>query len=127
MKIALLAYTALFASLAATAHAQQAMSGADIQKALKDKRVALSCIDGTNGSGRYTMQKNSGTITGSYARPPDAPVADVGQVRAEGDNLCLRFKVLNAGAERCFGVSGAGPGKFNFSVSGVNACSVSVR
>ena len=110
-----------------SASAQESLSGADIQKALKDKRVSLSCIDGTQGSGRYTMQKNSGTITGSYARPPAPAVADAGQVRAQGDNLCLRFKLLNGGEERCFTVSEAGAGKFNFAVSGVNACTVAVR
>lgn len=127
MKIALVTCAAFLVACAGTAKAEQALSGADIQKALKDKSVSLSCIDGTNGSGHYTMQKNSGTITGSYAHPPAAPVADVGQVRAEGDSLCIQFKNLNAGAERCFGVSEAGPGKFSFSVSGVNACAVSVH
>ena len=126
MKTALAA-AGILAAVASTAHAQQALSGADIQKALKDKRVALSCVDGTSGSGRYTMQKNSGTIRGSYSLPPAAPTADTGRVRAQGDTLCLKFSKLNGGQERCFAVSQAGPGRFNFSVAGFDACTVSVR
>ena len=126
MKFAFAA-AAILAALAASAQAQQALSGADIQKALKDKRVALSCVDGTSGSGRYTMQRNSGTIKGSYAVPPASPVADSGQVRAQGDSLCLKFAKLNAGQERCFAVSQAGPGRFDFSFAGISACQVSVR
>ena len=117
---------ALSTGFAGFAYAQTALSGADIQKTLKDKRVALACIDGTSGSGRYTMQKNSGTILGSYSKPGAAPVADVGQVRAQGNNLCLRFKLLNSGEEKCFDVSQTGPSRYSFSVSGVNACTLKV-
>ena len=35
------------------ASAQQALSGSEIQKMLKNKRVAPSCIDGTNGAGTH--------------------------------------------------------------------------
>ena len=125
MKTTLVLAAAACLAIAAPCAAQQALPGANVQQLLKNKRVSLACIDGTNGSGRYTMQKNSGTIQGSYTPPGRAPIADVGEVRAQGGSLCLKFKMLNGGAERCFQVSQTAPGKFNFAVSGVNACNVS--
>ena len=125
MKTTLVLAAAACVGIAGACAAQQALPGADVQKLLKNKRVSLACIDGTNGSGRYTMQKNSGTIQGSYTPPGRAAIADAGQVRAQGESLCLKFKMLNGGAEQCFDVSQTAPGRFNFAVSGVNACSVS--
>ena len=112
-------------SLATFAPAQEALSGAQVQAALKDKRVALTCLDGTNGSGRYTMAKNSGFIKGSYTRVGKPSAKDVGEVRAQGDQLCLRFKILNGGEESCFGVRANGAGRFQFVKAGVTACNVS--
>jgi hypothetical protein len=63
------------------------------------KRVTLSCIDGNRGSGRYTMAKNFGTIQAKYQKPDGSSAADTGRVRAEGNQLCLTFKVLNDGQE----------------------------
>lgn len=127
MKISLALAAAACVAIAAPSAAQQSLAGADVQKMLKNKRVSLACIDGTNGSGRYTMQENAGTILGSYTLPGRAAVADAGQVRAQGDTLCLTFKMLNGGAERCFDVSQTAPGKFKFAVSGYDACTVSAR
>ena len=109
------------------ASAQETLSGAQIQSALKDKSVVLNCIDGTKGTGRYTMGRNFGTIRGTYSRPRSEPVSDVGQVRAEGDRLCLRFNMLNAGEEKCFSVAKTAPGRFQFSLGFVQACEVVVR
>src|ERR1700712_746647 len=90
----------------------QELTAGDIQKSLSGKRVTLSCIDGTRGSGRYTMAKNFGRINGRYQKPGGGAVADAGQVRAEGNRLCITFKMLNEGREQCFGVRSTGQGKF---------------
>lgn len=123
----ILALAAASLLIASPVHAQTAMTGADIQKALSDKTVRLSCVDGTSGSGRYTMGKNFGIITGTYSPRSGAPASDTGHVRADGDQLCLRFEKLNQGLESCFGVVQKGPGKFAFTVVGglVTACEVS--
>lgn len=104
----------------------QSLSAADIQKSLSGKRVSLSCIDGTRGSGRYTMARNFGTIRGKYQKPDGTSASDTGRVRAEGGQLCLTFKVLNGGQEQCFGVRSTGQGKFAFTAAGglVTACQV---
>ena len=112
--------------LSTAALAQTALSGADIQKMLKDKRVALDCIDGTSGSGRYTMAKNFGLIKGRYQLAGAKAATDTGVVRAQGNNLCVRFKLLNGGNESCFDVARTGAGKFEFSASGIRACTISV-
>ena len=70
---------------------------------------------------------NFGTITGSYKRPGGKLESDVGKVRAQGDQLCLTFKVLNNGEEQCFGVRSKAGGQFVFTAAGglVEACQVS--
>lgn len=114
------------ALLSTAALAQSALSGADIQKMLKDKRVALNCVDGTSGSGRYTMAKNFGVIKGRYQRAGAKAASDTGVVRAQGNNLCVKFELLNGGNENCFDVAQTGKGKFEFSASGIRACTISV-
>ena len=117
---------AFLAAFSATASAQQAVTAADFQKALKNRSVALSCADGTTGSGRYTMPTNSGAISGTYTRPGATAVSDTGAVRAQGDMLCLRFKILNGGEEKCFTVSQAGARRYQLSSSGFSACDISL-
>lgn len=104
----------------------QGLSAVDIQQSLSGKRVSLSCVDGTSGSGRYTMAENFGIITGSYKRPGADLANDVGRVRADGERLCLKFKLLNNGEEQCFGVRSTGGGRFAFTVGGglIDACQV---
>ena len=114
----------LLTLMTTAASAQQGLSGADIQKLLKNKRVSLSCIDGTRGAGQYTMARNFGIIRGTYAKAGEKPVSDKGIVRAQGSNLCVRFEILNAGNENCFDVFQTGRGKFQFSSSGIKACTL---
>jgi hypothetical protein len=123
MRIAVLVLATL--GVSSTAIAQQ-LTAADIQKSLSGKRVTLSCIDGSRGSGRYTMAKNFGTIQGKYQKPDGSSAADTGRVRAEGNQLCLTFKVLNDGQEQCFGARSTGQGKFAFTAAAglVDACQV---
>lgn len=113
-----------FTLLACCVGSAQDLTGADIQKSLVNKRVSLTCVDGTQGSGRYTMAENFGTITGRHLRPGGKSEQDVGTVRAEGGRLCLTFKVLNGGREQCFGVRITESGHFAFTaVAGlVDAC-----
>ena len=118
--------TALGTGFASIAYAQVGPSGIEIQKSLKGKRVAFACIDGSSGTGRYTMRRNSGTLLGSYGKAGQMPIADAAQVRAQGTSLCLRFRTLNNGEERCFDVSQTGPRSYNFSLAGISACTLSV-
>lgn len=104
----------------------QTLTASDIQKSLSGKRVTLSCIDGTRGSGRYIMGKNFGVIKGKYRRPDGSTKSDTGRVRAVGNQLCLTFEVLNDGQEQCFGVRSTGAGRFAFTAAAglVTACQV---
>jgi hypothetical protein len=121
-----LGIAAVFGIAGATVSAQERLTAGAIQQSLADKRVSLSCIDGTTGSGRYVMARNFGTITGIYKRPGGESEKDVGRVRAEGDQLCLKFSILNNGEERCFSVRQQSKGRFAFTAFGglVNACQV---
>lgn len=123
MRITILALSILGFSSAAFG---QSLTASDIQKSLSGKRVTLSCIDGTRGSGRYTMAKNFGIIQGKYQKPDGTVASDTGRVRADGDRLCLTFKVLNDGQEQCFGVRSTGEGQFAFTAAAglVTACQV---
>lgn len=107
----------------------QAVTASDIQKSLSGKRVTLSCIDGTRGSGRYTVAKNIGTIRGKYRNPDGSVASGVGRVRADGDQLCLTVKGLNDGREQCFGVRSTGGGTYDFTAAAglVTACQVASR
>ncbi len=116
----------LFAMLTASPSVAQNVGPSEVQKALGGKRVSLSCADGTTGSGRYVMGRSVGTISGTYQRPDTGPLRDVGRVRAEGDQICLQFKMLNGGREACFGVRQESEKLFTFTRLGglVNACQV---
>ncbi len=127
VQIRLVISLVVVAFAAQPADAQQAMKAADIQKMLQNKSIALTCKDGTNASGRYKMTKTAGVISGTYAKPGMQPMRDEGQVRAEGDNLCIRFKTLNNGDERCFGVTQVATNRYRLSVSGFDACDVTSR
>lgn len=126
MRTAVLVFSMLGFSSAAYC---QSLAAADIQKSLSGKRVTLSCIDGTRGSGRYIMAKNFGIIQGKYQKPDGSSASDTGRVRAEGNQLCLTFKVLNDGQEQCFGVRSTGEGQFAFTAAAglVTACQVASR
>jgi hypothetical protein len=115
-------------ALLCSAAQAQTISGADIQRQLSDKRVALSCVDGTKGTGRYTMGRNFGTISGAYRRAGGEAMKDTGRVRAQGNRLCLQFRMFNGGEESCFGVVQQAAGQFQFTAAGglVRVCNVSV-
>jgi hypothetical protein len=130
MLVRSLSGVALFVTLAAVCSpaGAQTMTVEEIQKTLAGKRVSLSCVDGTRGSGRYTMAKNFGIITGTYQRPDGTSSKDTGRVRAEGNQLCLKFQKFNGGQEGCFGIVQRAPGSFQFTALGglVKACDVNV-
>lgn len=123
MRIAVLVLAMLGFSSAAFG---QTLAASDIQKSLIGKKVTLSCIDGTRGSGRYIKARNYGIIKGKYQKPDGSIASDTAKVRAEGNQLCLTFKRLNDGQERCFGVRSTGEGKFAFTAAAglVTACQV---
>jgi hypothetical protein len=114
---------------ASPVQAQRVLQGAELQRALTGKSLSLSCVDGTRGTGRYTMGPKFGTVSGTYQSADGRAMKDVGQVRASGDQLCLRFKMLNGGEENCFGVRESGKGQFVFTVAGglVPVCNIATR
>ena len=127
MKSTILLLAASMAAIGSmAANAQQAVTGIEVQKALQNKRVSLACADGTNGSGRYMAVKNVGMITGTYSAPGAQPISDTGIVRAQGNNLCVQFKQLKQGVESCFDVQKVNDRQFEFSTSGLHACTLSV-
>ena len=116
----------VFMAMCGSAGAQQVLSGAEIQALLKNKRVSLACVDGSHGSGTYTMARNFGTIRGRYSAANAPPVSDTGTVQAQGNDLCVQFQKLNGGNQTCFAVSQTGRGQFAFSAFGIKACALKV-
>jgi hypothetical protein len=106
--------------------AEAQMAGTDAQRALKGKRIALNCVDGTTGNATY---RGDGKIIGTYSLSGKPAVKDTGTVRAAGQQLCLKFNVIDDGAENCFGVSQTSARTFTFSAAGgsVPACNVAIR
>jgi hypothetical protein len=106
--------------------AEGQMAGTDAQRALKGKRIALNCVDGTTGNAIY---RGDGKIVGTYSQSGKPAVKDTGTVRAAGQQPCLKFNVIDDGAENCFGVSQTSARTFTFSAAGgsVPACNVAIR
>lgn len=114
---------------AATASAvAQDQSASSILNAFSGKSLSLSCGDGTRAVGRYTMTKTAGKLTGLYSPPNEEPTREVGTLRASGEMVCLTFRKLDGGAERCFGVVQMSPTQYTFTVASglVSACNVAV-
>jgi hypothetical protein len=108
--------------------AAQDQSGSSILQTFSGKSLSLSCGDGTKAVGRYTMTNSAGKLTGLYSAPNEEPSREVGNLRAAGDMVCLTFRKLDDGAERCFGVVQMSPNQYTFTVAAglVSACNVIV-
>lgn len=101
------------AALATPALAEKVLSGAEAQNRLQGRRFDFICMDGTQGRASY---ERSGFATASYrlANAGETAVAqtDRGQVRADGDAVCIRWQTLNMGREGCFIMTERQPGTY---------------
>jgi hypothetical protein len=125
MSIRSLTGIALALTLAGLSSARaDSLTGEQAEQALIGKHVDISCADGTKASGRYSMGKNSGVITGTYQKAGRPPIKQVAVTRFDGSRLCLRFR--NDDDESCFGVTRSSPSNFKFTKFGglLNACDV---
>lgn len=101
------------AALATPALAEKVLSGSEAQNRLQGRNFDFICMDGTQGRASY---QRSGYATASYrlANAGESAVAqtDRGQVRAEGDAVCIRWQTLNMGREGCFVMTERAPGTY---------------
>lgn len=102
------------AVLATPALADKVLSGSEAQTRLQGRSFDFICMDGTQGRANY---QRSGYATASYRLANaggESAVAqtDRGQVRAEGDAVCIRWQTLNSGREGCFTMTERSPGNY---------------
>lgn len=104
------------ATLITPALAEKVLSGQEAQNRLQGRRFDFVCMDGTQGRASY---ERSGFATASYrlANAGESAVAqtDRGQVRADGDAVCIRWQTLNMGREGCFVMTERAPGTYRIS------------
>lgn len=104
------------AILATPALAEKVLSGSEAQNRLQGRNFDFVCMDGTQGRASY---QRSGYATASYrlANAGETAVAqtDRGQVRSEGDAVCIRWQTLNSGREGCFVMTERSPGTYRIS------------
>jgi len=98
--------------------ADKVLSGSEAQTRLQGRSFDFVCMDGTQGRANY---QRSGYATASYRLSNaggEAAVAqtDRGQVRAEGDAVCIRWQTLNMGREGCFTMTERAPGSYRIAM-----------
>jgi hypothetical protein len=54
-------------------------------------------------------------------------ISDQGRVRADGDNVCIRWKNLNGGDEGCYRMSERRPGVYRIAEGQARWCDLSIR
>src|SRR5690606_23204211 len=93
---ALAAGTIAVAIWTAPALADRLLTGTEAHQMLAGQTFDFNCVDGTRGQASYAK---SGVATASYRLPTagnDAAIQrDQGRVRANGENLCIRWGTLN--------------------------------
>lgn len=104
----------------------QSLAGDALLKTFTGKSLRLACSNGTTAVGHYTVSRNVGWLRGTYKAADKPPSSEVGVLRARGEQLCLRFRGFNDGAERCFGVVQMSPTTYAFTVAGglMTACQI---
>jgi hypothetical protein len=117
--------TVLFA---APALAENVLTGAEAHSRLAGQTFDFNCVDGTRGEATYG---NSGVATASYRLPSagdDAAVQnDQGRVRANGDDVCIRWSTLNGGEEGCYRMTERRPGQYRIAQGQIRWCDLSSR
>jgi hypothetical protein len=109
--------------------AERLLSGAEAHTLLSGQRFEFFCVDGTRGVASYAR---SGVATANY-RLPVSPnegemLTDQGRVRAEGNNVCIRWNTLDGGSENCFHMTERQPGKYRIATDDKRRwCDLTVR
>lgn len=108
--------------------ADRVMSGSEVHQLLAGQTFDFNCVDGTRGEASYNR---AGVATASYRLPSagdDAAMQkDHGRVRAEGENLCIRWNSLNGGEEGCYKITERRPGQYRISDGQIRWCDFNTR
>lgn len=125
---ALAAGTIAVAIWTAPALADRLLTGTEAHQMLAGQTFDFNCVDGTRGQASYAK---SGVATASYRLPTagnDAAIQrDQGRVRANGENLCIRWGTLNGGEEGCYKMVERRPGLYRISEGQLRWCELSAR
>ncbi len=125
---ALAAGTIAVALWTSPAFADRVLSGAEAHQMLSGQTFEFNCVDGTRGEASYAK---SGVATASFrlggANVDAAIQRDHGRVRAEGENLCVRWGTLNGGKEGCYKTVERRPGLYRISEGQLRWCELSAR
>lgn len=112
----------------APALADRVLNGTEAHQMLAGQTFDFNCVDGTRGEASYAK---SGVATASYRLPTagaDAAVQrDQGRVRANGENLCIRWGTLNGGEEGCYKMTERRPGVYRIAEGQLRWCELSAR
>ncbi len=110
------------------AFADRVLNGAEAHRMLSGQTFEFNCVDGTRGEASYAK---SGVATASYRLPTagsDAALQrDQGRVRANGENLCIRWGTLNGGQEGCYRMTERRPGVYRIAEGQLRWCELSAR
>lgn len=113
---------------AAPALADRVLNGTEAHQKLAGQTFDFSCVDGTRGQATYAK---SGVATASYRLPTaevDATMLnDRGSVRANGDNVCIRWGKLNGGDEGCYKMTERRPGQYRIAEGQMRWCDLNAR
>ncbi len=108
--------------------ADRVLSGAEAHRMLAGQTFDFNCVDGTRGEASYAK---SGVATANYRLPTagsDAAIQrDHGRVRANGDNLCIRWGTLNGGEEGCYRMTERRPGQYRIAEGQLRWCELNAR
>ena len=125
---ALAAGTIAVAIWTAPALADRLLTGTEAHQMLAGQTFDFNCVDGTRGQASYAK---SGVATASYRLPTagnDAAIQrDQGRVRANGENLCIRWGTLNGGEEGCYKMTERRPGVYRIAEGQLRWCELSAR
>jgi hypothetical protein len=108
--------------------ADRVINGTEAHQMLAGQTFDFNCVDGTRGEASYAK---SGVATASFRLPSaDSTAAvqrDNGRVRADGDNLCIRWGTLNGGKEGCYKMTERRPGVYRIAEGQLRWCELSAR
>jgi hypothetical protein len=112
----------------APALADRLLSGTEAHQMLAGQTFDFNCVDGTRGQATYAK---SGVATANYRLPTaesDAAVlTDQGRVRANGENVCIRWGKLNGGDEGCYKMTERRPGQYRIAEGQMRWCDLNSR
>jgi hypothetical protein len=114
------------ATLAAPSLAERLLDGAEAHAMLAGRQFQFVCADGTRGRANYAK---SGVATASYllpTAPDDAKrLTDRGEVRINGESVCIRWQDLNGGKEGCYRMTERRPGVYRITEGAARWCELS--